>query len=104
MMMNCERSRNSRSTADNRAVFASSRAASTSSSRQNGAGFERKMANRSATAVRVFSPPLIRAIERSSLPGGRATTSMPLSSGSFSSSSVTSAMPPPNSLRNNSWK
>ena len=52
----------------------------------------------------VFSPPLISEMLRSSLPGGRAMTSMPLSRMSISSSSTMSAMPPPNSLRNNSWK
>ena len=62
------------------------------------------MANSRATAVIVFSPPLISEMLRSSLPGGRATISMPLSSMSVSSSRITSAMPPPNSLRNSSWK
>ena len=49
--MNCDRSRNSRKTPVNPAVFASSRAASTSSRRQNGLGFERKIARSKATAV-----------------------------------------------------
>ncbi len=83
-------------------MFASSSAASTSSRMQNGLGLLRKIANSSATAVSVFSPPLISEMLRSSLPGGRAMISMPLSNTSDSSSKTTSAMPPPNSLRNSS--
>jgi hypothetical protein len=41
------------------------------------------MANSNAVAVRVFSPPLSRVTLWSCLPGGFATISMPLSSGSF---------------------
>ena len=68
---------NSRIVWASRSVFASSRAASTSSSRQNGLGLLRKIASNSATAVSVFSPPLMSERPRSSLPGGRATMSTP---------------------------
>src|SRR5256885_12954517 len=72
MMMNCDSSRKSRSTAVNRPTLASSRAASTSSRMQNGLGLLRKIASNRATAVIVFSPPDISEMLRSSLPGGRA--------------------------------
>ncbi len=104
MMMNWLVPRNSRTRTTNRWVLASSRAASTSSSRQKGLGRHLKKLNSSARAVMVFSPPLSREMERRSLPGGRATISMPLSrtfSGSFSRMS---ALPPPKSLRNSSLK
>ena len=38
------------------------------------------------------------------LPGGEAMMSMPLASGSLSSSSVMPALPPPNSVANVPWK
>ncbi len=60
-------------------MLASSKAASTSSSTQNGLGRLRKMASSKATQVSVFSPPLKSEMLRGSLPGGRATISMPLS-------------------------
>jgi len=47
---------------------------------RNGLGLLRKMANSNATAVSVFSPPLMRDRLRISLPGGRAVISMPVSS------------------------
>ncbi len=77
--MNCVHSRNSFSTPTNRSMFASSSAASTSSSTQKGLGRLRKMAKSRATQVSVFSPPLRSEMLRGSLPGGRATISMPLS-------------------------
>ena len=70
-----------------RSMLASSRAASTSSSTQNGLGRLRKMASSRATQVSVFSPPLSSEMLRGSLPGGRATISMPLSRMSTPSSS-----------------
>ena len=85
-------------------MFASSSGASISSSRQNGLGLYLKMANISAIAVSAFSPPESSCTLCSRLPGGDATMSMPLSSGSFSSSSVRPARPPPNSVLNISWK
>ncbi len=81
-------------------MLASSSAASTSSSTQNGLGRLRKMASSSATQVSVFSPPLSSEMLRGSLPGGRATISMPLSRMSTPSSSTMSACPPPNRSRN----
>src|SRR3546814_17460843 len=45
-----------------RPTLASSSGASTSSSRQNGAGWSRKIANTSATAVSAFRPPDSRAM------------------------------------------
>ena len=57
-----------------------------------------------ATQVSVFSPPLSSEMLRGSLPGGRATISMPLSRMSTPSSSTMSAWPPPKSLRNKLWK
>ena len=81
-------------------MFASSSGASISSSRQNGLGRYLKMANISAIAVSAFSPPDSSCTLCSRLPGGCAMMSMPLSSGSLSSSSVRPARPPPNSVVN----
>ena len=85
-------------------MLASSKAASTSSNTQNGLGRLRKMANNRATQVMVFSPPLNNEMLRGSLPGGRATISMPLSRMSTFSSSTMSACPPPNKSRNKRLK
>ena len=87
-----------------RSMLASSRAASTSSSTQNGLGRLRKIASSRATQVSVFSPPLSSEMLRGSLPGGRATISMPLSRISTSSSRMMSAWPPPKRSRNSVWK
>lgn len=73
--------------------------ASTSSSRQKGAGFSSKMANTRAAAVRAFSPPDKRWMELLRLPGGRAMMRTPASGESRSMSSRL-ACPPPNSLGN----
>ena len=87
-MMNCVQARKSWSTLVKRSMLASSSAASTSSSTQNGLGRLRKIANKSATQVIVFSPPLRSEMLRGSLPGGRATISMPLSRMSTFSSKI----------------
>ena len=79
MMMNCVQAKKPCNTWVKRSMLASSNAASTSSSTQNGLGRLRKIANSSATQVSVFSPPLSNEMLRGSLPGGRATISMPLS-------------------------
>src|SRR5439155_206385 len=57
MTTNCVRSVSSRSAWVNRPTFRSSSAASTSSRTQNGAGFTRRIARRSAVAVSARSPP-----------------------------------------------
>ena len=71
---------------------------------QNGLGLLRNTASSSATQVSVFSPPESSEMLQASLPGGRATISMPHSSTSSASSTTMSASPPPNSRRNSSWK
>ena len=71
---------------------------------QNGLGLLRNTASNSATQVSVFSPPDSSEMLQASLPGGRATISMPHSSTSSASSRMMSASPPPNSRRNSSWK
>ena len=58
-------------------MFASSRGASTSSSRQNGLGLMRNMANIRAVAVSAFSPPERSVMFWSLLPGGWAAISTP---------------------------
>ena len=103
-MMNCVQARKSLSTSVKRSMLASSNAASTSSSTQNGLGRLRNIASSRATQVSVFSPPLSSEMLRGSLPGGRATISMPLSRMSTPSSSTMSAWPPPNRSRNSVWK
>ena len=55
-------------------------------------------------AVSAFSPPDSSITLCRRLPGGCATMSMPLSSGSDSSSSMMPALPPPNSVENVAWK
>ena len=85
-------------------MLASSSGASISSSRQNGLGLYLNRPNISAMAVSAFSPPESSWTLCSRLPGGWAMISMPLSSGSFSSSSVRPARPPPNSVLKVSWK
>ena len=80
-------------------MLASSSGASTSSSRQNGAGLSWKIANTSAIAVSAFSPPDSRWIVLFFLPGGCAITCTPASR--ISSPVITSrALPPPNSVGN----
>src|SRR6185436_9786343 len=87
-----------------RPTLASSSGASISSSRQNGLGLYLKIANISAMAVSAFSPPESSCTLCSRLPGGDATISMPLSSGSFSSRRVSPARPPPKSVLKVTWK
>ncbi|MNN91023.1 hypothetical protein D3C81_2090740 [compost metagenome] len=55
-----------------RSTLASSSGASTSSRTQTGAGLARKTPKISAAAVRACSPPLIRLMTDSRLPGGQA--------------------------------
>src|SRR5579871_5091505 len=57
MNTNCTRSDISRTMSQKRPTLWSSSGASTSSRRQNGAGFSSKIENTSATAVSAFSPP-----------------------------------------------
>src|SRR5213594_977075 len=86
-----------------RSVLASSSGASTSSSRQNGAGFSWKKENTKAIAVSAFSPPESRWMVVFFLPGGRAITCTPQSS--ISSPVMMSwASPPPKSAGNISPK
>src|SRR5690348_9875726 len=63
-----------------RPMLPSSSGASTSSSRQNGAGFRLKIAITSATAVIAFSPPDSNEMWLFRLPGGRAIMVTPASS------------------------
>ena len=84
----------------NRPTLASSSAASTSSSTQNGAGRTSSIANSSATAVSARSPPESIARAWGFLPGGRAVISIPVVDRSFGSVSESRAKPPPNSC----WK
>ena len=84
----------------NRPTLASSSAASTSSSTQNGAGRTSSIANSRATAVSARSPPESIASACGFLPGGRAVISIPVVDRSFGSVSESRANPPPNSC----WK
>ena len=77
---NCTASLISLTMAVKRPTFASSSGASTSSSRQNGAGLSWKIANTSATAVIAFSPPDSSEMLDTRLPGGRAMIATPVSS------------------------
>ena len=77
----------SRTMSQKRPTLFSSSGASTSSSRQNGAGFSSKIENTSATAVSAFSPPESMLIELFRLPGGRAMIATPASSTSSPTSS-----------------
>ena len=70
----------SRTMSQKRPTLCSSSGASTSSSRQNGAGLSSKIENTSATAVSAFSPPDSWLIELFRLPGGRAMIATPDSS------------------------
>ena len=94
MMMNCVRSDSARNSSTNRPTFASSSAASTSSSTQIGDGFACSSANSSATAVSDRSPPDSSASDPSFLPGGCATISTPGSPYSSVSPSSSRAVPP----------
>src|SRR5438128_2707213 len=78
MIMNCTFCAISRTTSQKRPTLASSSGASTSSIRQNGAGFSWNSASSSATAVIAFSPPDSRWIVLLRLPGGRAITATPV--------------------------
>ena len=86
-----------------RAVFESSSGASTSSSRQNGAGLSWNMANTSEIAVSAFSPPDSRWMLALRLPGGCAITCTPASRIS-SPVMISLASPPPNSVGNSAPK
>src|SRR5690606_2515144 len=77
---NCTCSLISLTIAVKRPTLASSSGASTSSSRQNGAGLRRKIANTRATAVIAFSPPDSSEMLDTRLPGGRAMIATPVSS------------------------
>src|SRR5258705_16483 len=94
---NCESTASSVTISLNRPTFASSSAASTSSSRKNGDGRTWNTATSSAIAVSVFSPPESRFTFCSRLPGGDAMISMPASSTSSLSVSARLARPPRNS-------
>ena len=72
MNMNCTARTSRRTMSQKRPTLCSSSGASTSSSRQNGAGFRSKIENTSATAVSAFSPPDSCWMELLRLPGGRA--------------------------------
>ena len=77
MKMNCTLRDISRTMSQKRPMLLSSSGASTSSSRQNGAGFKSKIENTSATAVSAFSPPDSWLMVLLRLPGGRAMTDTP---------------------------
>ncbi len=81
-----------------RPTLASSRAASTSSRKQNGTGLARKRAKRSATAVRARSPPDSSERLWARLPGGCAMMSMPVVVMLSGSVTMSSAEPPANSV------
>ena len=78
MKMNCTCSLISFTRLEKRPTLASSSGASTSSSRQNGAGLRPKMANTSDTAVSAFSPPDNSEMLDGRLPGGRAMIVTPV--------------------------
>src|SRR5262249_25054188 len=82
-----------------RTVLESSSGASTSSSRQNGAGLSWNMAKTSEIAVSAFSPPESRWMLALRLPGGCAITCTPASRIS-SPVMISFASPPPNSVGN----
>ena len=88
----------------NRPMLASSRGASTSSRMQKGLGVYWKMPTSKARAVSAFSPPESSSTLCRRLPGGEATTSMPLSAEFSSSVSFMKAWPPPNNFLNVAWK
>ena len=79
MIMNWDLLLISRKSALKRPIFASSRGASTSSSKQNGLGFTRKIEKSRLKAVSVFSPPDSRLMFCGFLPGGCAVMSTPVS-------------------------
>src|SRR5208283_4615367 len=82
MKMNCTLRAMSRTMSQKRPTLFSSSGASTSSRRQNGAGFKSKIANTKATAVNAFSPPDNWLMVLLRLPGGRAMTETPAASDS----------------------
>ena len=77
-------------------TFASSRAASTSSNKQNGIFLIFKTANSRLIAVRVFSPPDNKLIEVIFFPGGETSILTPVSKILDSSVNFNLAYPPPN--------
>src|SRR5580698_581096 len=81
-----------------RPILASSSGASTSSRMQNGLGVYWKLPTSRARAVSAFSPPESSSTLCKRLPGGDATTSMPLSAEFSSSVSFIKAWPPPKSF------
>ncbi len=81
-------------------TFTSSKAASISSSIQNGDGFIFNIENNNAIAVNALSPPDNNIMFCSFLPGGCTFISIPVSRILLSSSSFSSAVPPPNSSLN----
>ena len=85
-------------------TLASSNAASTSSSTQNGDGLDFIIANSKLIAVNVFSPPDSSEILLSFFPGGEAIISTPVSNILFGSVNFNSALPPLNSSLNVSLK
>ena len=90
----------------NRFTFASSSAASISSSTQKGIGLRRSIANNIAIAVSARSPPLRSPIFCNFFPGGCANISIPASRTSSVSlvSKRSSPLPPPNSCENTPLK
>src|SRR5262249_46959341 len=78
MMMNWVSTAMSLINSVKRPMLASSRGASTSSRMQNGLGWYLKIPTSNARAVRAFSPPESSRTFCSFLPGGEATTSIPL--------------------------
>ena len=85
-------------------TLTSSRAASISSSTQNGAGFIFNIANSIAIAVKAFSPPERSIMFCNFFPGGCTLMSIPHSNKFDSSSNINSAFPPPNNSTNTSLK
>ena len=88
-----------RTRSQKRSVLESSSGASTSSSRQNGAGLSWNSENTSAMAVSAFSPPDSRWMLAFRLPGGCAMICTPASRIS-SPVMLSLASPPPNSVGN----
>ena len=81
----------------------SSKAASTSSNKQNGVGLTFSIANNKLIAVNVFSPPLSNEIVVNFLPGGEATISIPVFNKSSGLVNFKSACPPLNNSLNTFW-
>jgi len=92
--MNCENADISRTRSLNLPILASSSGASTSSRRQKGDGFIKKIEKIRATAVRAFSPPDNSETFCCFFPGGWTIISSPVSRRSSSLVSFSSALPP----------